>query len=65
MRSNLKLAIIESEHTQYDLARKLRISESRLSRIVKGRLEPTESEKRTLAVVLNHTIADLFGEERK
>jgi transcriptional regulator with XRE-family HTH domain len=46
---------------QYDAARLLGITETRLSRIMCGRLEATEDEKRKLARLLQMPIGELFA----
>lgn len=52
MRYELKTAIIRSGIAQYELASRIHISETRLSRIVAGRIQPTHEECRRLAKLL-------------
>lgn len=63
MRSELKLAILESGRAAYELASAIGISESRLSRIVTGRIVPTPAEKRAIAAALGVGEDLLFGDE--
>lgn len=58
----LKVAIVQSGKKQRAIARSTRIPETRLSHIVRGRLEPTEKERAVIARVLDRTEAELFGE---
>jgi len=65
-----KLAILERHPSQraflYALEESsspLVISESRLSRIITGHLEPTPEEKRLFAWKLQKKVSDLFGED--
>lgn len=62
MNTKLKLAFIASGITQYEAARALGASETRVSRIVQGRVAPTEAEKGRLAEVLARSVEELFGE---
>jgi transcriptional regulator with XRE-family HTH domain len=57
----LKMAIHESRRTQKRIAKLARMSQPRLSLIVRGHEEPTDDEKRKLARVLDRTIDALFG----
>ena len=50
--SELKLEIVRRGLCQVDVAQTARISETRLSRIVNGRAEPTEHELNRLARAL-------------
>ena len=50
--SPLRLAIFERGLIQADVARAAFLSESRLSRIVNGRVKPTEWEKKNIANAL-------------
>jgi len=49
---HIKLAIIKSRIPQFVIAEKLRISIFRLSRIVRGRQQPTQDEQDRLAKIL-------------
>lgn len=66
MRNNLKFSIINLGQPQYAIAAKCGISETRLSRLVRGRADPTEEERRALARVLRAPEARLFttGDEQ-
>lgn len=63
MLSALKHAILHSGRRQYDLAAAARISETRLSRLVTGRLEATAEERRRLSLALGESEEVLFPEE--
>ena len=60
MRTKLKSAMLESGKTQYTIAREAGMSETRLSRIVMDRLEPTTAERQRLARVLKVAQSALF-----
>lgn len=62
MNKALKHAIVDSERTQRAIARRTRIDETRLSRIVKGELTPTERERAKLARHLQRPVSELFPE---
>jgi len=64
MRIPLKVAMLESQWTQIDLARRVSISESRLSKIVHAHVDPTPDERRRLAEALGVEEAMLFEVER-
>jgi len=56
----LKLAVLRSGVRQYVLASNLGVSESRLSRIIGGRVVPTEHERMRLAALLGRDESSLF-----
>lgn len=56
----LKMAIF-GRTTQTVLARRARIDESRLSRIINGHTEATSPEKKRIARALRMTVVELFG----
>jgi transcriptional regulator with XRE-family HTH domain len=56
----LKLALLRSGEAQYELASRLGIGETRLSRIVRGRVRPTPEERKGIAEELGVPEADLF-----
>ena len=56
----LRIALIEARIHQYELARRSGISETKLSRILCGRREPTAEERRVLASVLGKPESALF-----
>ena len=56
----LKVAILASGQTQRQLARRVRIDETRLSRIVRGRVVAFPKERRRLAKVLQRVEVELF-----
>ncbi len=58
----LKRAIGGSSFYQKTIARRARIHEVRLSKIIRGRGIPTEKEKERLALVLHVPVSDLFPE---
>lgn len=57
----LKVAIVEREITQREVARRAGIPEIRLSLFVRGHEQPTEDEQKALARILKRARADLFG----
>ena len=61
MLHNIKAALAEHRITQYEAAQRLGISDTRLSRIVRGRIEATTEEKRKLAQLLELPIQFLFS----
>ena len=61
MNKKLKLVLLELNIPQYELAQQLGISETRLSRIVRGRLLPTEAECERIAAQVAHPVRDLFA----
>jgi transcriptional regulator with XRE-family HTH domain len=58
--TRLKLAIIASGIPQGDIAKALRISIYRLSRIVRGHQPPTADERDQLADILGQSVRALF-----
>jgi transcriptional regulator with XRE-family HTH domain len=56
----LKTAFLRAHLNQYEVARQIGRSETRVSRIVQGRLEATDTEKRAFARLLNAPISELF-----
>lgn len=58
----LKVAIIESDTKQRVIARRLNIPETRLSHIVRGRVEPTDEERESIAKFLHKSENELFSE---
>ena len=62
MRQRLKIALVTSGRSQRQIARRVPMSEGRLSSIVRGWVEPREGERRALARVLETTVEELFGE---
>lgn len=63
VRAVLKMAMLKSRKRAYEVAEEAGIDETRLSRIVTGRMAPTYTEKNSLATVLGATVHQLFGEE--
>lgn len=55
-------AIVDSGFTQRRIARKLRIDETRLSRIINARIVPTAREQKRIATFLRRSQAELFLE---
>lgn len=58
----LKIAIVESERSQVEIAKDADIPESRLSKLVNGHDEPTDTERKSLAKILKKKPAQLFPE---
>lgn len=56
----LKVAILESGLTQRVTARRARIDETRLSRIISQQESPSDTEMRRLARVLKSQVENLF-----
>jgi transcriptional regulator with XRE-family HTH domain len=63
MNSTLKLAIFNSGHSQIEIAKKVGIHETRLSKIVRGHVEPSADEQRVLARVLRKPAEELFAQQ--
>ena len=61
----LKIAIIESGLSQVDVAEAIDVHDTHLSRIVNGRREASESERKALARVLKRKAAELFPETQE
>jgi transcriptional regulator with XRE-family HTH domain len=57
--SRLKVALVESRRFAYDVAREVGVSETRLSRIVNGRILPTPDEAARLARALGIPVAEI------
>jgi transcriptional regulator with XRE-family HTH domain len=64
MSESLKLAILRSGMHQYVLAAVAHISETRLSRIVRGRTTATADEQGRLAAALGVPVGEIFPEGR-
>ena len=60
MKSNLKMALLVRRVAQYQLAFAWECPETRMSRIVQGRLEPTKAERSRIATELGLSEAELF-----
>lgn len=58
----LKAAIFESPLFQDDIAAKTGIHYSKLSRIIHGKTEPSDAERKAIARVLKRSVHDLFPE---
>jgi transcriptional regulator with XRE-family HTH domain len=58
----LKLALVRTGRCQYDIAREIGMSETRLSRLATGREVPSADEAEALARLLGRSVDDLFGE---
>lgn len=54
------MAIFRSGKTQWDIAERADMHETRLSKIVRGRLQPSDDEKKALAKALKLTVVELF-----
>lgn len=62
MNLKLKVEILKQFTTQCDLARDLKVSESLLSKIVRGRHKPSLSLRRALAEKLRVPEEELFND---
>ncbi len=58
----LKMALMRRGVHQYDAARLLGITDTRMSRIICGRLEATDDEKKRLSQLLQTPIEELFAD---
>lgn len=63
MRIALKMATYEAGRSQREVARLADLSESRMSAITRGWVNPTEEERAALARALGKTVEELFPEE--
>ncbi len=59
----LAVALAVAELKQQDIADRTGLSEVEFSRIVRGRRQPTEPQRKAIAKALGLSVADLFGEE--
>jgi len=57
--SPFKIEIVRQGHIQADIAVEAGLSESRLSRILNGRVKPRDSERERLAHVLGLSVEEL------
>jgi transcriptional regulator with XRE-family HTH domain len=60
MNMRLKMALVGAGDRQFVLAARIGMSETRLSRIVRGRVEPTTDERKRIADALGLTEEELF-----
>lgn len=61
-RAQLRDAIFRSGQPQIEVAHRAGIHETRLSKIVRGWLDPNEDERKSLAKILKVKVSDLFPE---
>lgn len=59
---DLKLKILQEFHSQSDFALFLKANESIISKVVRGRREISDSEKRRWAKALKCTVGEVFPE---
>ena len=64
MNMTLKHALVDHIEPAYKVAMKMGICDVRLSKIVRGLIEPREIEKRQLAVILGRSQEELFLKEQ-
>lgn len=62
-RARLRDAIFRSRRTQKDIAEAVGITPAEMSKIVHGRVNPTEAEEKAIAKVLRQPVGELFGQE--
>ena len=62
MNLNVKIAILNTGKTQAEIARELKIHQSRLSNIVNGWIKPKENERRTLSNYLGISEHELLSD---
>lgn len=60
MQRTLKMQLLGRAEPQYAVAAQVGMSETRLSRIVQGRVEPTPEERKRLSEALGVPEAELF-----
>lgn len=60
----LKMALLRTGVPQFEAARRIGISETRLSRILCGRIEATPSEQSALATLVGGSVERLFASAR-
>jgi len=60
MNKALRHAIIDSDLSQVEIARKLGVHECRVSGFIHGRYEPTPEQKKALAKLLKTKASELF-----
>jgi len=65
MNLKLKMRILETFESQADFSQATGIGESRLSRIIRCRVEPTRDEKVVIAKELREKANELFSQVRK
>lgn len=63
LNKRLRIATMERGITQVELAKRVGIHETRLSKIARGYLEPNDGEKRAIAKVLRTSVDQIFGSE--
>ncbi len=61
---SMKMALLKRQMTQVELARQLEVSETRVSRIIQGRLVAEPEEMREIARILGAPGRELFPEDR-
>tara|TARA_B100001964_G_C13669958_1_gene352851 strand:+ start:303 stop:500 length:198 start_codon:yes stop_codon:yes gene_type:complete len=61
---NIKEARFYAGLSQYDIALKTGIPQSRISLIERGYFNPSDEEKKKISKVLRHKTEDLFSEQR-
>ncbi len=62
MNRDLKMVIAGSSMTNYQIELKAGIPLTKLSRIIHGAVQPSESEKAELAEILGKSVQELFPE---
>ena len=60
MKLLIKVALLRRGELQYEFASRLGMGETRLSRIVRGRVDPTAEERKDIADALGLPEAELF-----
>jgi transcriptional regulator with XRE-family HTH domain len=61
----LKLAILKSGRTQFEIAKAAGLHYSVLSLLVRGHRDPTEEQQRALSKILRRPAADLFPNQQE
>lgn len=64
MNSRLKLALLECGVPQYVIAQRMGVSETRLSRIIRGRAQATREERKSLSELLGVAEEDIASGPR-
>jgi transcriptional regulator with XRE-family HTH domain len=63
MNLTLKLALTQHPETQYQVAERLGIAHSTISKFIAGIQQPTEEQRKKLATILNRSEAALFPKQ--
>ena len=59
----LKIAIVESGMSQFDVAEAAKLHDSYLSMLVNGRRQPSDAVRKAIARVLKRKVGELFPQD--